>query len=95
MEHIFRDCKNKRVLPFDFYIYDYNITIEYQGIQHYSPIEFFGGHDALEYVKLNDSIKLNYCKNNNINLILLNYWDFDRIEEILSKELNIKQKVSA
>ena len=30
----FKDCRNKLPLPFDFYLPDYNLCIEYQGEQH-------------------------------------------------------------
>ena len=33
---------------------------------------------------------IKYCKENNIRLIRIPYWDFDRIEEILDRELEEK-----
>lgn len=39
--------------------------------------------------KIHDTIKTQYCKNNNIRLIRIPYWDFDNIENILSQLLNI------
>ena len=41
----FFDCKNIYPLPFDFYLYDYNTIIEFDGKQHSEPIEFFGGEE--------------------------------------------------
>ena len=41
-EKRFDDCKYKNTLPFDFYLPEENILIEYQGIQHYS-VQRFGG----------------------------------------------------
>ena len=69
----FKQCKNKRQLPFDFYLPDYNICIEFDGRQHYKSIEYFGGEKHLEYVQYNDKIKTEYCLNNNINLIRIKY----------------------
>lgn len=80
-------CKNKNVLPFDFYIPSLKTCIEYQGIQHYEPIEYFGGEEMFELRLINDNIKRQFCENNNINLIIIPYWDFDNIEEILNKHL--------
>lgn len=37
-------------LYFDFYLPKYNVVIEYQGEQHYKPIEWFGG--VKEYLKI-------------------------------------------
>lgn len=34
-EYRFADCKNKKTLPFDFYLPDLNALIEYDGKQHY------------------------------------------------------------
>ena len=77
----FDDCKNKRCLPFDFYLPDYNICIEYNGEQHYTINKHFGGIDGLNYTNKNDEIKKNYCKNKNIKLIIIRY--DDDIEKIL------------
>lgn len=72
-QYTFDDCRNKRKLPFDFYLLDYNICIEYDGIQHFQPIAIFGGEAAFEKQKVNDAIKDEYCKVNNINLIRIDY----------------------
>lgn len=53
----FDDCKNIKYLPFDFYIQDYNCCIEYDGRQHYEPVDLFGGIEYYQYVKKNDQIK--------------------------------------
>lgn len=83
----FKDCKYLKELPFDFYLSDYNTCIEYDGIQHTKPIKRFGGEKRFENVKRNDKIKTEYCKNNNINIIRINY--NDNIEEKLKELLNI------
>lgn len=70
----FLDCKDKLPLPFDFFIPP-NILIEYDGIQHFDEIEFFGGKEGLESTKLRDNIKTLYCKENSINLIRIKYDD--------------------
>lgn len=72
-QYTFDDCRNKRKLPFDFYLLDYNTCIEYDGIQHFQPIVIFGGEAAFEKQKANDAIKDEYCKVNNINLIRIDY----------------------
>lgn len=82
-EYRFNDCKYKQPLPFDFYLPKHNICIEYDGRQHYESIEHFGGQQALEYRQVKDNIKTLYCKDNDIALIRIPYWDFDNIESIL------------
>jgi hypothetical protein len=69
----FDDCKNKKILPFDFYLPDYNICIEFDGIQHYKPIKYFGGVKRLKYQIFCDNIKSKYCLKNNIELIRIKY----------------------
>ena len=69
----FKDCKNKRTLPFDFYLIDNNTCIEYDGSQHFTPVEYWGGEDRFNDTKRNDEIKNQYCKDNNINLIRIPY----------------------
>lgn len=69
----FDSCFYKEVLPFDFYLPDYNLCIEYDGIQHYQPVEFFGGEDNFKLTKLRDSIKTDWCKNNDVNLLRVPY----------------------
>lgn len=85
----FKDCKNINVLPFDFYLPDYNIAIEYDGKLHYEAIEYFGGQDSLISMQKRDAIKTSYCKEHNIKLIRIPYWNFDNIEEILQRELEV------
>ena len=69
----FKECKNKRTLPFDFYLPDYNTCIEYDGEQHFRPIDYWGGEEKFKINPLNDQIKNDFCKNNNINLIRISY----------------------
>lgn len=53
----------------DVYIPMYNIGLEYQGAQHYRPVEFFGGEEAFEKTKERDRIKKEKCEANNCHLI--------------------------
>ena len=85
----FDDCKNIYKLPFDFYLPENEVCIEYNGKQHYEAIKWFGGKKAFNQQVKRDGIKKEYCENNNIELLVIPYWDFDNIEEILLKELNI------
>lgn len=90
-EYRFNDCIGiKRTLPFDFYLKDINMCIEYQGIQHYKPVEIFGGQAQFETQKINDSIKEKYCRDNDIRLLTIPYWEFNNIEEIINNKLNLK-----
>jgi very-short-patch-repair endonuclease len=72
---------------FDFFIPEFNTCIEYDGRQHFEPIEYFGGFYSLEKQRIKDKIKDNFCKNNNIKLIRIPYYEFDNIEKILNYSL--------
>lgn len=65
----FKNCSYKKYLYFDFYLPEHNICIEFDGVQHFEPIEYFGGEKIFEENKIRDHIKNEYCKNNNIKLI--------------------------
>ena len=56
----------------DFYLPEYNVAIECQGIQHYEPIAFFGGKKGLEYRLELDYKKKTLCEQNNVKLIYIN-----------------------
>jgi hypothetical protein len=75
-QYKFDDCKSKYVLRFDFAIMDNNAAvglIEYDGKQHFEPIDFFGGIDGFKASKERDQIKNTYCKLHNIPLLRLPY----------------------
>ena len=93
-QHTFPDCKYINLLRFDGYDKKYNVAFEYQGQQHYYPVDFSGKNDgsAEKEFKLNvirDNIKREYCQKNNIKLIEIPYWEYDNMESFLRKELNL------
>lgn len=72
----FPDCKNKAILPFDFYLPDYNTCIEFDGIQHFEPWRLSDSEKAqskLDKIKENDNIKNLFCKSNKINLLRIRF----------------------
>lgn len=90
----FDDCRNIKPLPFDFYLPDKNIIIEYDGEFHYIPIKVQKTDseevaiDRLNETKAHDKIKTDYCLKNQIKLIRIPYWEKENIETILLKEIN-------
>lgn len=77
---------------FDFYLPEYNTIIEFDGEQHYMPVNF-GNWDE-EYLETNlkkiqqhDEIKNKYCQENNINLLRIPYWESKNIEIIICNHL--------
>lgn len=71
----FTDCvsygsKNRCFkLPFDFFLPEHNILIEYDGQQHSEPVDIFGGEQSFERTKILDNIKNLYAASNKIKLI--------------------------
>ena len=74
-------------LSYDFYLFDHNILIEFQGEQHYKPIDYFGGIDKFKIQQEHDKRKRRYAKEHNFDLLEICYYDVDNIEQILDKKL--------
>lgn len=76
----------------DIYIPSLLIGIEYQGVQHYKPIEHFGGEEHFLQQQENDRKKKQLCKDNGVILI---EWPYSKevTEEEVRKVLNINADV--
>lgn len=84
----FTNCKDKRTLPFDFYLPDYNMCIEFNGVQHYKRNEqFMRNEEKYDYMKNHDYIKKEYCKKENIRLVIIPYTQLNTINKILNQIL--------
>lgn len=68
----------------DIYFVDLNIGVEYQGIQHYKPVDYFGGEEGLAKNQERDERKRMLCKENSCPLIYVNegYFIDDVIDSI-------------
>jgi len=91
-EYKFDKCfnpKTNKKLPFDFYIYNYNLVIEYHGEQHYQKIgKYFesrgGGLEGRQY---RDKIKKDFCSKEKIKYIEIPYIEFNNISNILKEKI--------
>ena len=85
----FKDCKYINKLRFDFYIPQYNLCIEFDGQQHFIPVDFTSSLtekqklENFKQLKTRDKIKTDYCKSNNINLLRIRY--DENVEEKLTE----------
>ena len=79
----FNDLRDKSLLSYDFYIPLKNLLIEYNGIQHYKSNDYFGGYGKFLIQKHHDWLKRKYAIKNNINLLIIPYWEYDNIDKIL------------
>lgn len=70
-----------RPLRFDFMVYDEDgqedFAIEFNGIQHYEPVPFFGGQKAFSRQQYNDNRKREYCRSQGITLVEIPYTDLE------------------
>lgn len=73
---------------YDFFIPSLKIAIECQGRQHFSSIDYFKGDWGFEYVKKNDILKNNLCKENGIKLYYILYSEKVNIPEELATLYN-------
>lgn len=73
-------------LELDVYIPDIKLAFEYNGIQHYEPVDYFGGINSFKKQVKRDQLKKELCASRNVDLIIVKY------DENLSIEL-LNQKI--
>lgn len=84
-EKRFDDCRDSKPLPFDFYLPENNLIIEFDGKHHYEET----GRGNHEITKKHDEIKNQYCQSHNIDLLRIPYWEGNNINKIISNKLNL------
>jgi len=92
-------------LKFDFAIFndigktDINFLVEYDGEFHYKAIPKYKGEpikyaeERLVKQQYHDRLKDEYCENNNIKLIRIPYWEFEKVEQILINSIYDDKKI--
>lgn len=96
-QHTISDCKFIFNLKFDAFDIDNNIAFEYNGEQHYRPVDFAGKGEEwakkeFEKTTRRDNAKIEYCKNNGIPIVIIPYWEKDNMESYILNELNKLKK---
>lgn len=94
-EYSFKDSEIKS-LRFDFAVNLNNkvYLIEFDGKQHFNPEAQFGDNnkeDKFNKLKTNDERKDTYCKNNNIPLLRIPYWEIDNIHNLIENFLKTEE----
>ena len=75
-KHPLLRISNRRWLDFDIWFPELSLALEYQGKQHYEPVDYFGGQEAFERRTENDALKKKIASENEITLIPVHYtWD--------------------
>jgi hypothetical protein len=90
----FDGCEYHLPLKFDFWLPSYKCAIEYDGEQHFKPVQFGGisfeeADERFHDTQIRDGIKNQYCKHHDIDLLRIPYWEKDNIAQILYDKLNI------
>ena len=98
-QKIFKDCRDKLPLRFDAFDIDRNIAFEFQGEQHYYPVDFkFNNPDKakedFDALQRRDGIKKRYCKDNDIKLICIPYWERGNVLEYLIENIDEYKEVN-
>lgn len=68
-QHKFEWLVYKKKMPLDFYLPEYNLAIECQGLQHFEVNKFFGGETAFEYEQNRDRAKRELCAAHGIKIL--------------------------
>ncbi len=76
---------------YDFYLSDYNLLIEFHGIQHFKPIDYFGGTEGFKNIKERDLFKKELANLAKIKLIEFNYLDLNLGLSVF--EINVLKKL--
>lgn len=71
--YVVPNLKYKNNLHFDFWLPKYKLAIEYDGIQHFYPVNYFGGVEGFREQKYRDKLKDKYCKEHHISLLRIPY----------------------
>ena len=74
--------------PFDFYLPDFNLLIEFQGRQHYEPVEKFGGEKQLKLQQEIDNRKKEIALKNGYKIFYISYKQLSEIENLLVQRLS-------
>lgn len=70
----------KSYMRLDIYLPQYNVAIECHGIQHFYPVEHFGGEKSLKINKERDKIKHDLCESNGIKIFYYSDVEIDNYE---------------
>lgn len=86
IEHKFDWSENRR---YDFYLPDFNLVIEYMGVQHYKTVDFF--QKTVEEQQIIDKWKKDQALLHSLQYFDISYIDYENIEDILAQRLSRKE----
>jgi hypothetical protein len=77
-------------LELDIFLPNLNLGIEYQGQQHFHPIDAWGGEEALKNVQERDARKAQICKDKGVTLITIDYTEPltpEYLQDVIAKHI--------
>jgi hypothetical protein len=77
-------------LELDFYLPNFKIGIECQGLQHFEPVKHFGGEEKFFKQLKNDLEKKQLCEENNVKLLFFSHL---KKENIITKIETLKKEI--
>jgi hypothetical protein len=87
-EKNFPDMRYKNPLFFDFYLPDFNLAVEFDGIQHFKAVKRFGGKSSFKQTQIRDKIKNEFCQEKGIHLLRIRYDEIDDTEKLIESFVN-------
>ena len=85
---------DKGQMSYDVFICGLNVAIEYQGKQHFEPVEIFGGEKHFKEQVFRDKLKRELSAKNGVSLVYINYWEDISTDLIQEKiEIALKKKI--
>lgn len=84
----FPGMKNEKELKCDFFIPKLNLIIEFDGHQHFYPVDFFKGFKSFKKTIKCDWIKNRYALKNGINILRIPFYEYDNIEKLIDDSIS-------
>ena len=92
-EKTFDWLKDKNNLFLDFYLPGLNAAIECQGIQHFKPVDFFGGENSLLIIEHRDDLKYRLCEEHNIKLLYFTHNNLEYRYDTITSLKELKEAI--
>lgn len=83
----FPGMKNEKELKCDFFIPKLNLIIEFDGHQHYYPVDYFKGFKSFKKTIKCDWIKNRYALKNRINILRIPFYEYENIEKLIDDSI--------
>ena len=80
-------------LSLDFFLPTESIAIECQGLQHFKPIQFFGGEANFQKMQERDALKKSLCEQNGVKLLYYADYDYAFPYDVVTSKEELLKKI--